>query len=118
MRGIQRLPRAARCACIQRAIYGYRNCVYRHDSDAKRLHLFEDVNEAKVKVVIGSTSKLGTGVNMQARLIAAHHLDAPYRPADLEQRNGRLVRQGNLNPYVYINYYSTKGTFDSYRGGC
>lgn len=89
--------------------------IHDYDSDAKRLHLFEDVNEAKVKVVIGSTSKLGTGVNMQARLIAAHHLDAPYRPADLEQRNGRLVRQGNLNPYVYINYYSTKGTFDSYR---
>lgn len=88
-----------------------------HDAanDAKRLELFERVNKAEVKVIIGSTGKLGTGVNIQQRLIALHHLDAPYRPSDIEQRNGRGIRQGNENDEVFVGYYSTKGTFDNYR---
>ena len=89
--------------------------IHEYDSDAKRNRLFAAVNKGDVKVVMGSTSKLGTGVNIQTKLKAAQHLDAPYRPADLEQRNGRIVRQGNLNDEVKIYYYSTKGTFDSYR---
>lgn len=88
-----------------------------HDAanDKQRLSLFEHVNKAEVKIIIGSTGKLGTGVNIQQRLSALHHLDAPYRPSDIEQRNGRGIRQGNTNSEVYVGYYSTKGTFDNYR---
>ena len=88
-----------------------------HDAsnDKQRLELFQKVNEAQVRVILGSTGKLGTGVNMQRRLIAMHHLDAPYRPSDIEQRNGRGIRQGNINDTVTVNYYATKGTFDTYR---
>ncbi|MDR1754378.1 MAG: DEAD/DEAH box helicase family protein [Eubacterium sp.] len=85
------------------------------DTDPKRIQLFKRVNKAEIKIIIGSTGKLGTGVNIQERLVALHHLDAPYRPADLEQRNGRGIRQGNANDFVFVNYYSTKGTFDAYR---
>ena len=77
--------------------------------------MFEKVNNAEIKIIIGSTGKLGTGVNIQRKLSALHHLDAPYRPSDIEQRNGRGIRQGNENSEVYIGYYSTKGTFDNYR---
>lgn len=77
--------------------------------------MFEKVNEAKIRLIIGSTGKLGTGVNIQRSLIAMHHLDAPYRPSDIEQRNGRGIRQGNNNPEVTVIYYATKGTFDTYR---
>ena len=88
-----------------------------HDAanDKQRLAMFEKVNAAEIKVIIGSTGKLGTGVNIQQKLSALHHLDAPYRPSDIEQRNGRGIRQGNENAEVYIGYYSTKGTFDNYR---
>lgn len=88
-----------------------------HDAanDKQRLAMFEKVNNAEIKVIIGSTGKLGTGVNIQRKLSALHHLDAPYRPSDIEQRNGRGIRQGNENSEVYIGYYSTKGTFDNYR---
>lgn len=88
-----------------------------HDAanDKQRLEMFEKVNRAEIKVIIGSTSKLGTGVNIQQKLSALHHLDAPYRPSDIEQRNGRGIRQGNENSEVFIGYYSTKGTFDNYR---
>ena len=89
--------------------------VHDANNDKQRLKMFDKVNSAQIKVIIGSTSKLGTGVNMQKKLIAAHHLDAPYVPKDIEQRNGRIVRQGNENSEVIIRYYSTKGTFDSYR---
>lgn len=89
--------------------------VHEADNDRKRLEMFDKVNSGTIKVIIGSTSKLGTGVNMQQNLIAAHHLDAPYVPKDIEQRNGRIIRQGNCNSEVFVNYYSTKGTFDSYR---
>ena len=88
-----------------------------HDAanDKQRLAMFEKVNNAEIKIIIGSTGKLGTGVNIQRKLSALHHLDAPYRPSDIEQRNGRGIRQGNENSEVYIGYYSTKGTFDNYR---
>lgn len=91
--------------------------VFVHDAnnDKQRLKMFDKVNSAQIKVIIGSTSKLGTGVNMQKKLIAAHHLDAPYVPKDIEQRNGRIIRQGNENSQVIVRCYSTKGTFDSYR---
>ncbi|MDE7280119.1 MAG: helicase, partial [Ruminiclostridium sp.] len=89
--------------------------VHDANNDKQRLKMFDKVNNAQIKVIIGSTSKLGTGVNMQKKLIAAHHLDAPYVPKDIEQRNGRIVRQGNENSEVKIRCYSTKGTFDSYR---
>lgn len=88
-----------------------------HDAtnDKQRLAMFEKVNNAEIKIIIGSTGKLGTGVNIQRKLSALHHLDTPYRPSDIEQRNGRGIRQGNENSEVYIGYYSTKGTFDNYR---
>lgn len=88
-----------------------------HDAknDKQKVEMFAKINEAKIRVIIGSTQKLGTGVNIQQRLIALHHLDAPFRPSDIEQRNGRGIRQGNTNPEVFVNYYATKGTFDTYR---
>lgn len=102
---------------VQSGKYKPEEVTFIHDAknDRQRLTLFDKVNSAKVKVIIGSTSKLGTGVNMQRKLIAAHHLDAPYVPKDVEQRNGRIIRQGNENSEVFVKYYSTKGTFDSYR---
>lgn len=75
--------------------------------------LFNDMNEGKVRVLIGSTSKMATGVNAQRRLYAVHNLDPLWYPADDEQRNGRILRQGNMNPEVEIHDYSTKGTYDS-----
>lgn len=97
--------------------YQLEEIAFIHDAenDRQRLQMFDKVNKGTIKVVIGSTSKLGTGVNMQRNLIAAHHLDAPYVPKDIEQRNGRIIRQGNVNDKVFVKYYSTKGTFDSYR---
>ena len=87
-----------------------------HDAgtDAKRRKMFEDVNKAKIRVLIGSTSKLGTGVNVQENLIAIHHLDVPWKPSDMVQREGRMIRQGNKNPKVYRYRYITAGTFDAY----
>ncbi len=88
-----------------------------HDAknDKQKVEMFAKANEAKIRVIIGSTQKLGTGVNIQQRLIALHHLDAPFRPSDIEQRNGRGIRQGNTNPEVFVAYYATRGTFDTYR---
>jgi len=77
-----------------------------------KLKLFKDVNSGRVKIVFGSSKNMGTGVNMQQRLIAEHHLDAPWFPADLEQREGRIVRQGNKNSVVRLFAYATKGTYD------
>lgn len=87
-----------------------------HDAktDVQRRRLFEAVNKANIRVLVGSTSKLGTGVNVQERLIAVHHLDVPWKPADLSQRDGRLIRQGNGNKKVYRYRYITAGTFDAY----
>lgn len=76
--------------------------------------LFDKVRSGKVRVLIGSTSMMGTGTNVQQKLIALHHLDCPYRPADIEQREGRIIRQGNTNDTVKIFNYVTKGTFDAF----
>lgn len=87
-----------------------------HDAttDARRRKLFESVNNASVRILIGSTSKLGTGVNVQERLVAIHHLDIPWKPSDIVQREGRLIRQGNTNDKVFRFRYITAGTFDAY----
>jgi len=87
-----------------------------HDvtNEAKREELFGKVRSGEIRVLIGSTSKMGAGTNVQNRLIASHDLDAPYRPADMEQRRGRMVRQGNKNEKVHLYRYCTKDTFDSY----
>lgn len=87
-----------------------------HDAktDAQRRKLFDAVNKAQIRVLIGSTSKLGTGVNVQENLIAVHHLDVPWKPSDMIQREGRLIRQGNRNACVYRYRYITAGTFDAY----
>ena len=84
------------------------------DTDAKREKLFEAMNEGKIRILLGSTQKCGVGANFQKRLKALHHLDVPYRPADMEQREGRIIRQGNMNERVEIHTYVTERTFDSY----
>ncbi|MBR1735430.1 MAG: helicase, partial [Firmicutes bacterium] len=76
--------------------------------------MFTKVRSGEIRVLLGSTSKMGAGANAQKRLIALHHIDCPYRPSDLEQRNGRIIRQGNENPEVDIYNYVTKGTFDAF----
>ena len=84
------------------------------DSDAKKQSLFERVRNGSVRVLIGSTQKMGTGTNVQKRLVALHHLDAPWKPAEVEQREGRILRQGNENEEVAVYRYVTTGSFDSY----
>jgi N12 class adenine-specific DNA methylase len=84
------------------------------DSDAKKQSLFERVRSGSVRVLIGSTAKMGTGTNVQKRLVALHHLDAPWKPAEVEQREGRILRQGNENEEVAIYRYVTEGSFDAY----
>lgn len=84
------------------------------DTDAKKQALFEKVRQGTVRVLIGSTAKMGTGTNVQKRLVALHHLDAPWKPAEVEQREGRILRQGNQNDEVAIYRYVTTGSFDSY----
>lgn len=79
-----------------------------------RAQLFESVRKGRIRVLIGSTEKMGTGMNVQTRAIADHHLDAPWRPADLEQRGGRKLRQGNIYREVFSFVYITEGSFDSY----
>ena len=83
-------------------------------TDKEKAELFSDINAGKISVIIGSTSKLGTGVNVQERLVALHHLDVPWRPADMIQREGRILRQGNTCKHVNIYHYVTEGTFDSF----
>ena len=84
------------------------------DSDAKKMALFEKVRSGSVRVLIGSTQKMGTGTNVQKRLVALHHLDAPWKPAEVEQREGRILRQGNENEEVAVYRYVTEGSFDAY----
>ena len=84
------------------------------DGDAKKQALFEKVRQGTIRVLIGSTMKMGTGANVQRRLIALHHLDAPWKPAEVEQREGRILRQGNENAEVAIFRYVTEGSFDAY----
>ncbi len=88
--------------------------VHEFKNDNARLSMFERVNNGELRVLIGSTAMLGTGVNVQRKLFAVHHLDVPWRPADMVQREGRMVRQGNLNDYVEIYRYVTDGSFDAY----
>lgn len=84
------------------------------DTEAKKAELFAKVRNGTVRVLMGSTQKMGAGTNVQTRLVALHHLDCPWRPADIAQRNGRMVRQGNLNKEVSIFIYVTESTFDAY----
>ena len=84
------------------------------ESDAKKQALFEKVRQGTARVLIGSTQKMGTGTNVQKRLVALHHLDAPWKPAEVEQRDGRILRQGNENKEVSIYRYVTEGSFDAY----
>jgi len=88
--------------------------VQSYESDADKLALFKDVRAGKVRILVGSTQKMGSGTNVQERLIALHHLDAPWRPADVEQREGRILRQGNNNAVVQIYRYVAEQSFDSY----
>jgi len=87
-----------------------------HDanSDAQKAALFSQVRAGQVRVLLGSTAKMGAGTNVQKLLIGEHHLDCPWRPADIEQREGRIIRQGNENPKVQIYRYVTENTFDAY----
>ncbi len=87
-----------------------------HDAntETRKAELFAKVRSGQVRFLLGSTAKMGAGTNVQDRLIALHHLDVPWRPSDIEQQEGRILRQGNLNPKVKIFRYVTEGTFDSY----
>ncbi|MBR5594047.1 MAG: DEAD/DEAH box helicase family protein [Bacteroidaceae bacterium] len=87
--------------------------IHEADTDAKKKKLFDDVNEGKVRVLIGSTGKMGVGMNAQKRIVAIHHLDAPWRPGDVEQRDGRAFRQKNINEEVSKYTYVTEGSFDA-----
>jgi N12 class adenine-specific DNA methylase len=88
--------------------------IHDYPTKAKRDELFAAMNAGQIRVLIGSTQKMGTGMNVQRRLIALHHLDAPWRPGDVEQRDGRILRQGNMWPETYIFHYITEGSFDAY----
>lgn len=88
--------------------------IHDYNTDAKKQTLFAKVRKGDVRVLLGSTAKCGAGTNVQDKLIALHHLDCPWRPADLEQREGRIIRQGNQNDKVYVYRYVTKDTFDAY----
>ena len=84
------------------------------DTEAKKKDLFAKVRSGQVRVLLGSTQKMGAGTNVQDRLVAVHHLDVGWRPADMTQRNGRIIRQGNRNKEVQVYQYVTEGTFDAY----
>ena len=88
--------------------------IHEADNEVKKKELFAKVRSGAVRVLIGSTSKMGAGTNVQTKLIALHDMDCPWRPADLTQRLGRIVRQGNSNKKVHIYRYVTEGTFDAY----
>ncbi|MDR5727410.1 MAG: DEAD/DEAH box helicase family protein [Terriglobia bacterium] len=88
--------------------------IHDYESDAAKAKLFKAVRDGRIRVLLGSTGKMGVGTNVQTRLVALHHLDAPWRPADIEQREGRIERQGNMNEAVSIYRYVTEGSFDTY----
>ena len=88
--------------------------IHEANTETRKAELFANVRAGKVSILLGSTAKMGAGTNVQKRLIALHHLDIPWRPSDIEQREGRILRQGNDNPKVEIYRYVTEGTFDSY----
>lgn len=87
--------------------------IHDYNTDKQKQQLYDQVNSGEVRVILGSTSKLGAGTNMQKRLAALHHLDVPWRPSDLIQREGRIIRQGNTNEQVQIYRYITEGTYDA-----
>ena len=87
--------------------------IHDHDSDRRKMLLFERVNRGDVRVIMGGTEKLGTGVNIQSKLKTLHHIDAPWRPSDMEQREGRILRQGNENPVIEILRYGVDRSFDA-----
>jgi N12 class adenine-specific DNA methylase len=93
-----------------------REIAFIHDAetDTAKKVLFDGVNAGRVRILLGSTEKMGAGTNVQRRLVALHHLDAPWRPRDIEQREGRILRQGNINKEVQIYRYVTEGSFDAY----
>ena len=93
-----------------------REIAFIHDAetDTAKKVLFDGVNAGRVRILLGSTEKMGAGTNVQRRLVALHHLDAPWRPRDIEQREGRILRQGNTNKEVQIYRYVTEGSFDAY----
>ncbi|MTV44708.1 helicase-related protein, partial [Streptococcus pneumoniae] len=80
----------------------------------KKNSLSRKVNAGEVRILLASTEKGGTGLNVQSKMKAVHHLDVPWRPSDIQQRNGRIIRQGNENKEVDIYHYITKGSFDNY----
>ena len=88
--------------------------IHNADTEAKKAALFSRVRSGDVRVLLGSTAKMGAGTNVQSRLVAVHHLDVGWKPSDMTQRNGRIIRQGNLNKEVKVFNYVTEGTFDSY----
>ena len=88
--------------------------VHDYDKPREKEALFEQVRKGEVRVLLGSTGKMGAGTNVQTKLIALHHIDVPWRPADIEQREGRIIRRGNENQHVHIYRYITKDTFDAY----
>ena len=88
--------------------------IHEANTEARKKELFSKVRTGQVRVLLGSTAKMGAGTNVQDRLIALHDLDCPWRPGDLEQRKGRIERQGNQNPLVHVYRYVTEGTFDAY----
>ena len=88
--------------------------IHEADTETKKQELFKKVRRGEVRILMGSTQKMGAGTNVQNKIIASHDLDCPWRPADLEQRAGRTVRQGNENPKVGLYRYVTEGTFDAY----
>ena len=88
--------------------------IHNADTEAKKAALFSKVRSGDVRVLLGSTVKMGAGTNVQQRLVAVHHLDVGWKPSDMTQRNGRIIRQGNMNKEVKVFNYVTEGTFDSY----
>ena len=88
--------------------------IHNADTEAKKAALFSKVRSGDVRVLLGSTAKMGAGTNVQSRLMAVHHLDVGWKPSDMTQRNGRIIRQGNMNKEVKVFNYVTEGTFDSY----
>ena len=87
--------------------------IHDYDTPEQKQGLFNKMNAGEVRILLGSTNKCGAGMNAQKKMIALHHLDAPMRPSDMEQRNGRIERQGNENPEVQIYRYVTDRTFDA-----
>ena len=88
--------------------------IHNADTEVKKAALFSKVRSGDVRVLLGSTAKMGAGTNVQSRLVAVHHLDVGWKPSDMTQRNGRIIRQGNMNKEVKVFNYVTEGTFDAY----